>query len=307
MKDPYSILGVAKTATQDEIKNAYRALAKKNHPDLNPGNKEKEARFKEAAAAYDLIGNPEARAKFDRGETEESFQGAGAGAGARGGPFYYETGGPGSRYSYDFGGGLDEDMFEQLFGGAGKRPRGRRARSANMPGEDLLFQMEVDFRDSVIGAEREITLPGGKTLRVKIPAGVESGSRLRFKGQGSAGIGSGPSGDAYVEIIVRPHPQFTRSGRDLETEMPIAFYDALTGGEIEVPTIEGKVALKVPPGVSTGSRLRVKGRGVGPLQGDRGDLFVRLKVVMPKRPSEELKEAAREWKQKFSYDAGGEA
>lgn len=304
MKDPYSVLGVAKTATQDEIKNAYRAIAKKNHPDLNPGNKEKEARFKEAAAAYERIGTPEARAKFDRGETEEAFQGAGAGA--RGGPFYYETGGQGGgRYGFDFGGGggFDEDVFEQLFRGGG----GRRARGSNAPGEDQLFQMEVDFRDSVLGAEREITLPGGKQLRVKIPAGVESGSRLRFKGQGGPGHGKGQPGDAYVEILVRPHPAFTRNGRDLETELPVTFYDALTGAELEVPTIEGKVALRVPPGVSTGSRLRVKGRGVGPLQGHRGDLFVRLKVVMPKIPPDELRAAAAEWKKKFPYEPGGEA
>lgn len=307
MKDPYSVLGVSKTASQEEIKNAYRAIAKKNHPDLNPGNKEKEAKFKEAAQAYERIGTAEARAKFDRGETEEAFEGAGAGA--RGGPFYYQTGpggGPGGgRYGFDFGGGgFDEDLFEQLFrgGGAGRG----RARGGDAAGEDQLFQMEVDFRDSVLGAEREITLPGGKKLRVKIPAGVESGTRLRFRGQGGPGRGKGEPGDAYVEILVRPHPSFTRVGRDLETELPITFYDALAGAELEVPTIEGKVALRVPPGVSTGSRLRVKGRGVGPLQGARGDLFVRLKVVMPKSPPEGLRAAAAEWRAKFPYEPGGD-
>lgn len=310
MKDPYSVLGVSKSASQDEIKNAYRAIAKKNHPDLNPGNKEKEAKFKEAAHAYEQIGTPEARAKFDRGETEEAFQGAGA-SGARSGPFYYQTGGqaggPGGRYSYDFGQGFDEDIFENLFRGGGRAGARGRGQAQDWPGEDQLYQMEVDFRDAVLGAEREITLPGAKKLSVKIPAGLESGTRLRFRGQGGPGHGKGPAGDAYVEVRVRPHPLFTRNGQDLETEVPIAFYDALSGAEIAVPTIEGRVALQVPPGVSTGSRLRVKGHGVASARGERGDLYVRLKIAMPKNPSADLQSEAREWKKKFSYDPGGQS
>lgn len=300
MKDPYTVLGVSKTATQDEIKNAYRSLAKKNHPDLNPGNKEREAKFKDAAQAYEQIGTPEARAKFDRGETEEAFAGA---QGQRGRPFYHETkGGDGGRYSYSYGGGgMDDDFFENLFRQAGGG--GRSSRPESYPGEDQLYQMEVDFRDAALGAEREITLPGGKKLQIKIPAGIESGARLRFKGQGGPGHGQAPAGDAYVEISVRPSTQFTRKGKDLESEAAITFYDALLGAEIEVPTLDGNVSLKIPPGVSSGSKLRVRGKGVGSKTGERGDQLVSLKIVMPKTIPPEMRKTLEEWKEKHSYSA----
>jgi len=299
MKDPYTILGVSKTATQDEIKNAYRSLAKKNHPDLNPGNKEREAKFKDAAQAYEQIGSPEARAKFDRGETEEAF------AGGRGGPYYHEAkaGGDGGRYTYSYGGGgMDDDFFENLFrqSGAGGRGGGRREHG---PGEDQLYQMEVEFRDAALGAEREIALPGGKKLQIKIPAGVESGARLRFKGQGGPGLGQGAAGDAFVEIHVRPSSQFTRKGRDVESEASITVYDALLGGEVEVPTLDGNISLKVPPGVSSGSKLRIRGKGIGSKTGERGDQLVALRIVMPKSIPPEMKQMLAEWKEKHPYSA----
>lgn len=295
MKDPYQVLGVSKSATQDEIRNAYRAIAKKNHPDLNAGNKEREAKFKDAAEAYERIGTPEARAKFDRGETQEAFAGA---QGARGRPFYYETQGSGeSRYGNM---GFDEDFFENLFRQAGQ---GRGGRRGDFSGEDHLYQMEVDFRDAALGAEREITLPGDKKLQIRIPAGVESGARLRFKGQGGPGAGRGAPGDAYVEIHVREHPGFQRRGKDIESEVPVTFFEALTGAEIQVPTIDGSVSLKIPAGVSSGSRLRVRGKGIAQKSGERGDQIVSLKVVMPKNPPPELQRAAAEWKDKFPYSA----
>jgi DnaJ-class molecular chaperone len=312
MKDAYETLGVSKTASQDEIKSAYRSLAKKFHPDLNPGNKEREARFKEISAAYEKVGEPEARKKYDRGETDEMGAGPGA-AGASayggfgGGPFYYETQGgeAGGRYSnFSFGGGADNDFFENLFRQAGQ---GGRSRSGDAPGEDQLYQMEISFRDAVLGAERELTLPGGKKLHVVIPPGVDTGSRLRFRGQGGPGFGKGPAGDAYVEVSVRPLEGFTRKGKDLETEVPISFLEALRGGEVEVPTVEGKVQLKVPPGLSSGSRLRVKGKGVAGKGGERGDQYVVLKVVMPKKISTELAEAVRAWGSKFDYNPRSDA
>lgn len=317
MKDAYETLGVSRTASQDEIKNAYRSLAKKYHPDLNPGNKEREARFKEISAAYEKIGDADSRAKYDRGETEEFMHAGGPGAGGagaygfRGGerPFYYHTqdGGEGGRYSFNFGQGMgDSDFFEELLrqagAGAGPGGRGRGARATDFPGEDELYQMELSFRDAVLGTERDLTLPNGKKLHVVIPPGVDNGSRLRFRGQGGAGVGKGPAGDAYVEILVKPQPGFTRKGQDLETEVPISFVEAIEGGEIEVPTIDGKVSLKIPAGVSTGSRLRVRGKGVPAPKGERGDQYVVLKIVMPKKIDPELQAAVRAWQGRYSYN-----
>jgi len=303
--DPYSILGVAKTATLDEVKNAYRTLAKKHHPDLNPGNKSAETKFKEINAAYELIGTPEMKSKFDRGETAEQQEQANR---ARpGGPSYYNTQQEGGRYSYSFdrGGGMD-DLFENLFQGGARGAGGGRARSGSASGEDQLYQMEVEFRDSILGVEREISLPSGKKLRVKIPPGVESGARLRFKGQGGAGIGQGPAGDAYVEILVRPQPGFNRVGNDLETETPVSFIEAVLGAEVPLTTLDGTVMLKVPEGVTTGSRLRVKGKGVPYGDKQRGDLIVKLKIALPKKIDPALKDALRSWDGKFSYNPRSE-
>jgi DnaJ-class molecular chaperone len=309
-KDPYQILGVSKSATQDEIKNAYRGLAKKLHPDLNPGNKIAETKFKEVASAYEQVGTAEARTKFDRGETPEqqneqarrAYEEARTGQG-RDEPFYYNTQQGGGRYSSAFGQDMGgEEFFENLFRSAG-RSRGRKAEPAeeDIRGEDQLYQMEIDFKDSVLGAEREITLPQGKKLKVKIPAGVVSGMKLRFKNQGGAGHKNGSAGDAYVEIKVRPSTDFKRVENDLETEISVSFIEALIGAEIQVPTIDGTVMLKVPPGVTTGSRLRVRGKGV--VSGStRGDQIVVLKVMTPKTVDPDLQAAIRDWNGKFSYN-----
>ncbi len=304
MKDPYSILGVSKSATQDEIKSAYRNLAKKHHPDLNPGNKEAEKKFKDISVAYDTLGNPDQRAKFDRGDTPEQQQEAYARASQAGGgaPRYHETQQNGGRYAYSFGGDFSgENFFENLFGGRG-RPR---AQSADYRGEDALYQMPIDFRDSILGAEREITLPTGKRLQVKIPPGVETGTRLRFKGQGGPGMGKGPAGDAYVETVVREQTEFKRVGNNIETELPVSFFEALLGVEVRVPTVDGSVLLKIPPGVSTGSRLRIKGKGVASAK-ESGDQIVVLKVAMPKKVDPALQEAVRTLGEKFSYDPRAE-
>ncbi len=313
MKDPYGVLGVSKTAAQDEIRNAYRKLAKKYHPDLNPGNKAAEARFKEIQEAYDKIGEPEKRAKFDRGETEEQQQGPFRG---RRGPYYYETQtGPGSRYAGSFsfedlfgGGGasegFDEDLLRDLFGRA---RAGTRRSSGARRGEDELYHMEVSFRDAVLGAERQITLPSGKRLEVKIPPGVDTGTRLRFAGQAMPPPGGGPAGDVYVELLVQPSSRFKRSGKDLELELPISLAEALFGGEVRVPTLDGQVMLRIPPGVSSGTKLRVRGKGVpAPGGGERGDLMVSLQVKMPSRIDPELSQAIRRWSEKHPEDPRGE-
>ncbi len=305
MKDPYTVLGVSKTATQDEIKTAYRNLAKKLHPDLNPGNKSAEEKFKDIATAYERIGTAEARGKFDRGETEAQQQEQArryANTQDGRGPFYHETQQGGGRYSSAFGeefGG--DEFFENLFRAAGQGRASGRPGARGMRGEDHLYQMEIEFRDAVRGAEREIALATGKKLQIKIPPGVETGARLRFKGQGGLGSGATAAGDATIEITVKPLAGFIRVGNDIETELPISFFEALLGAEVKVPTLDGLVMLKVPPGVSTGNRLRVRGKGVA-MPSAVGDQIVVLKVMMPKKVEPEFEVAVREWSARYSYN-----
>ncbi len=298
MKSPYQILGVKETATQDEIKKAYRALAKKHHPDLNPGNKQNEIKFKEIAHAYDLIGTPDARAKFDRGETDESHAGQGTQDKRKQWSSFYDSQQNSRSHSRSFADTFgDEDFFENLFRGG----KGGFRRERNMENEDTHYQMEVSFKDSIIGAEKVITLANGKSLKIKIPKGVTSGTKLRFKGQGQSDLENIPPGDAYVQIIVLPLEGYERNGLDIETELPISFIEALVGTEIEVHTMYGPVMLKIPPGVSTGSKLRIKGKGVETNEGI-GNHIVKLKIVTPKEVTPELQKAIKSWQGKFDYN-----
>lgn len=293
MSDPYQILGLSKTATQDEIKKAYRKLAKSHHPDLNPGNKEAEKKFKEISHAFDQIGTAEARAKFDRGETQENP------FGERGsGRSYYHTqqDDEGGRYSYSFDGDLGEDFFQEIFGRARGGHHSRRPFERS--GEDELYQMEVDFKDAILGGEKLITLPQGKKLQVKIPAGVQDGAKLRFKGLGGPGTGNAPAGDMYVEIHIKPQKGFERIGDDVESEVEISFMEALLGAEVSVPTLSGNVMLKIPAGVSTGSKLRIRDKGVP----GKGHQIVKLKIVMPKEVDPALQEAIRHLQPKYDYN-----
>lgn len=304
MTDPYQILGLQKSASLDEIKKSYRKLAKKYHPDLNPGNKDAEKKFKELSHAFDLVGTKEARDKFDRGETDEQKQDMHdeymrqQKSQSRQRPFYQQTQEAGGRYTSSFGEEMgDDDLFSSLFG-AGRR--GRR-HQGNLAGEDELYQLEVDFMEAASGGEKVITLPSGKKLQVKIPAGIQPGQKLKFKGLGGAGVGNGPAGDAYVQITIKTSDKFQREGNEILSELPISFFEALNGAEIEVPTIDGSVMLKIPPGVSSGSRLRIRSKGAG--AGDkRGNHIVVLKVVMPKEPPEELKNAIKDLAEKYSYN-----
>jgi DnaJ-class molecular chaperone len=303
MTDPYATLGVSKNASLEEIKLAYRKLAKKYHPDLNPGNKEIEAKFKDVAHAFDLIGTKEAKEKFDSGETDEQKQhmyeeymrNQGK---RRQGPFYHSTQDGSSRYSSAFGEGIDDDIFSSFFG------RGGRAQSMDFPGQDEKYQLEVDFKEAALGGEKIITLPNGRKLQVKIPPGIQEGQKLRFKGLGGAGIGKGAPGDAYIEISIKPSPHFIREGQNIISEVPISFFEAIQGAEIEVETIDGPVLLKVPPGVSSGTKLRIKQKGAG--AGDkRGNHLVSLKIVMPKDPPPALRQEVAELATRFSYNPRG--
>lgn len=307
MIDPYKTLHVDKKASLDEIKKSYRKLAKQYHPDLNPGNKEAERKFKDVSHAFDMIGTEEARGKYDRGETEdqqrhqyEQYRKAHEGRQQSGG----------HRYASSFGFGEDfdgEDLFESLFGRGTRRGHGhgRSSQGMDFAGEDELYQMEVDFKEAALGAEKVITLPNGKKLQIKIPAGIESGKKLKFKGLGKPGMGAGPAGDIYVQINVKSMPGFTRVDHDIHTEVPISFFEALNGAEIEVPTIDGPVMLKVPPGVSTGSKLRIKHKGAG--HGDtRGNQIVTLKIVMPKNITPEMQAAIGQLQNQFAYNPRGQ-
>jgi DnaJ-class molecular chaperone len=291
MKNPYEVLGVSKTATQDEIKSAYRKLAKKLHPDLNPGNKEIENKFKEVAAAYELIGTADQRAKYDRGETQEQQQQQWQQQRqySRGqGPFYWETqgGGGDSRYSFS---DIDPEIFESIFGQARGGGFGGSGRQRQRGPQDSHYQLEIDLKDAVLGAEKEITLPSGKRLKVKIPPGIKSGQKLRLAGQGDGG------GDAYIEIIERPSEKFRRVGDDLYIDAPISFADAILSGDVIVPTIDGQVSLKIPKGVTTGTKIRVKGKGAPKRGGGRGDQIVNVQIDIPKDIDPQLENAVREW------------
>lgn len=295
MRDPYEVLGVTKGADTKEIKKAYRKLARTLHPDLHPGDKAAEERFKEVASAYDLLSDAEKKAAYDRGEIDAS----GAPRAER--RFYrdYAEAGPGgARYAdpneffYDLGGA---DIFADLFRGA--RRDARKARGA-----DLQQRIEVDFLDAVNGAQRELLLPDGRRLKVTIPPGTTDGQTLRLKGQGAASPGGGPSGDLHLEIRVRPHPQFTRKDNDIYAELPVTLGEAVLGGRIEVPTVDGTVSMTVPKGANTGTRLRVRGKGAPPPGGGpRGDHYVTLKVMLPPSPDDELVRFVEEWSPKHPY------
>jgi len=298
-EDLYSVLGVARTAKAEDIAKAYRKLAKKLHPDLNPGDKAAENKFKQITAAYDILGDADKRRRYDLGEIDASGQ-------ERPQQRYYREyagGEDGARYrstaGYEDLGGFS-DLFGDLFG------RGGGARSGSqrfaMRGQDAQYRLEIGFLEAVNGAKKRITLPDGGTLDVTIPAGVEEGQVMRLKGKGMPGLGGADAGDALVEILVRPHPVFKREGDDILVEVPITFDEAVLGGKVEVPTITGNVSATVPAGTNTGKTLRLKGRGIKRKNGKQGDELVKLTVVMPDRIDEELKTFAEEWRDKHRYD-----
>lgn len=296
MIDPYKILEVPKTATEDEIKKSFRRLAKKYHPDLNPGNKDSEHKFKELNEAYGMIGTKEAREKYDRGEAfdETMFRDA---AGSRSGPFYRDFQDGGGRYTYYYDGDAD-DILSSLFGTFGGGGGG-----FSTDGQDYVYTMSVDIKDAVHGAEREIVMPGGRRLKVRIPPGIEEGAKLRFKGQGGPGHGKGKQGDAYVVISIAPSDVFKRSGRNIETEVSISLDEAVNGSKINVPTIDGPVLLTVPAGVNTGTKLRIKGKGMAEHGGKRrGDQIVTLKIVLPDAVDGQFREFISNWSRNHPYN-----
>ena len=295
-RNPYEVLGVKPAASDEELRAAYRKLAKRYHPDLNPNNKEAEARFKEIASAYDLLSDKDKRARFDRGEIDAS--------GAERQPAYsyrgYADAEPGAKYHAEGVAPEDLDDLFSFFNRGRGRPGGQGG-TLRMRGADQHFLLTVDFLEAVNGAKKRLEL-GDRALDVTIPAGLRDGQVLRLKEQGGPGIGGGPAGDAFIEVHVAPHPLFRRDGDDIHIELPVTLGEAALGGRIAVPTPTGEVTMTVPPDSNTGSKLRLRGRGVPRTDGSRGDQYVTLKVMLPEGSDAALKDFLRQWAPAHPYD-----
>ncbi|HSM92497.1 MAG TPA: J domain-containing protein [Anaeromyxobacteraceae bacterium] len=296
-RDLYDVLGVARTASADEIKRAYRRLAKKYHPDVNPGDKAAEERFKEVTAAsevlsdpkkrklYDEFGPDSLRSGFDERRAEEYRRYRSQGVPPGGMPFDF-----GDFRTVDVGGGAFDfsSIFGEIFGQAARR----RGQPFAENGADAEVEVEVALREAVLGGERDVRV-GGRTLRVKVPAGVGDGSQIRLAGQGGPGQHGGRPGDLFLRVRLAEHPLLRRDGRDLSIDLPITIPEAVEGAEVTLPTFEGPVRFRVPPASQSGKRIRLKGKGLPDLRGGaRGDLYAVVRIVLPE-PSEKLAKAAR--------------
>jgi DnaJ-class molecular chaperone len=304
--DPYRALGLAKSATADDIKKAYRKLVRTSHPDLHPDDAGAEARFKEITAAHDLLKDPATRARFDAGEIDASG-----------------TERPQRRYYRDFAEAADNpyqqrqgfdtqgdpaDIFAEILRQRTRQGgRGFDDQGFPMPGPDMRFVLEVPFLDAVRGGEMRITLPEGQALAVRIPQGSQDGQTLRLRGKGGAGHGGGPAGDALITLSVRTHPVFRREGDDILVTLPITIDEAILGAKVTAPTILGPVSLTVPKGVSSGRVLRLRGRGVAGVSGKvAGDQLVELRIVAPPRIDDALRDFLTDWRKTNSHDPRAE-
>ncbi len=281
-KDYYAVLGVPKDATQDDIRRAYRKLAREYHPDLNSDD-DAEERFKELGEAYEVLSDSEKRERYDRlgaqwraredapgaGDFEDFFAGQGFGS---------DVGG-------EFGDGVFSDFFERLFGdGAGYRASGP------LRGRDREALLELSLEDALAGGRRRLTLDDGRSIEVNIPAEVREGQRIRLGGQGGAGRDGGPAGDLYLPVRLKPHPRFRRQGDDLLVDVDVAPWEAALGATVPVPTLTGDAQVRMPAGSSSGRRLRLRGRGLPRRGGERGNLYAVVQIAVPKEPSEEERE-----------------
>ena len=295
MDDPYKILGVSKGASDADVKKAYRKLAKKLHPDLNPGDKKAEEQFKEVSAAFDLLGDPEKRAKFDRGEIDAS------GAERPEHKYYKEYAGTAGAERYQSEAGVDDlgDIFSDLFG---RQRQGGRP-NFKVRGGDAHYKLGVDFLDAVTGATKRITLPDGSSFDVKVPEGVKAGQSIRLRGKGGPGVNGGPDGDAFVEIAVNPHPVFRREGDDILMDLPVTLDEAVLGAKVETPTIGGRVRVTIPEGASSGQTLRLRNKGVKNATTKKpGDQKCIIKIVSPATIDDDLKAFMESWRAAHHYD-----
>jgi DnaJ-class molecular chaperone len=329
MRDPYDVLGVSRSASAADIKNAYRKLAKKHHPDANKQDPKAASRFSELNAAYEIVGEDDKRKAFDRGEIDaegkprfQGFEGAGQRGGA-GGPFggqegAFETftwgpegmqrssgrgGGGGAR-----GGGGFEDVLRDMFGGLGGAARARRGGGSQFeedevvqaPGRDVTATATITLEEAAKGTTRRVQLPTGKELEVKVPAGLTDGQQIRLKGQGLAMPG-GKAGDVLITVSIAPHHLFQREGNDLRIELPVTLYEAVLGAKVRVPTLGGAVELSIPPNTSSGRTFRLKGKGF-PAKGGAGDLMATVRIVLPENGDQALDELMTSWRELRPYD-----
>jgi len=297
--DLYAVLGVKHTATNDEIRRAYRKLAKDLHPDQNKGDQKAEEKFKRVSAAFAVLGNPEKRKRYDAGEID-------AMGNERANPFYrdYGAGTAGARGAY--GGGFEgfhsgagdfSDLFGDLFGKRG--PGG----AFTMRGMDYRYNLEITFLEAVNGTKKRVQFPDNETLDISVPSGIETGQTLRLKHKGGPGAGRGEPGDALIELRVQPHPLFGREGDNIILEVPISLDEAILGARVEVPTIGGRVTVAVPKGASSGQVLRLRGKGIkNNRTGAHGDQLITLKIVLPAHVDGELERLIRDWTHKHPYD-----
>lgn len=299
-KDPYAVLGVSKSASDDEIRKAYRKLAKGLHPDLNPDDPKAEARFKEVSQAYGIIGDPEKRKQFDRGEIDA--EGGRSHAGAGGGYHYYSRGAGGGAGPEAAAGGFADfgDIFSDLFGRGGGGAGGGFGETFRGKPRDARYTLSINLLEAVRGVEKRITLPGGSTLDVRIPPGIRDGQTLRLKGKGPKA--GNRAADALVTINVLPHKDFSLRGDDLYYDLSVSLSEAVLGGKVEVPTPSGRVSLTIPPGSNSGTTLRLKGKGMPKKGKGHGDQYVKLRVVLPDDKDGALKSFVTDWSKTHGYN-----
>jgi DnaJ-class molecular chaperone len=307
MRDPYEILGIPKTAGGEDVKRAFRRLAKRFHPDQNKSDPKAKEKFAEANAAYEILGDEKKRRQFDRGEIDaegkpkfQGFEGFGGGPGARSGFEHFEFSmGPGGTRR----GGFDpSDIISDLFGGLGGASRNRAGSQRPSParGEDVAANVTVGLSESVKGTQARVELPTGRTLDIAIPAGIADGKQIRLKGQGHAAGAGGTPGDAIVTVRIAKHPYLTVDGRDLRLELPVSLYEVVLGAKVTVPTLEGAVELAIPPGSNGGKTLRLRSKG---LPGSpAGDLLVSLRIVLPAGSDPEFQTLMQRWRTEKPYD-----
>jgi len=321
MRDPYEVLGVSKGASEADIKSAFRRLAKKLHPDANKHDPKAASRFAELNAAYEVVGDADKRKAFDRGEIDaegkprfQGFEGYGAQPGGGG----FHPGGGGHFESFSFGpdgfrrsssgpgaGGF-EDLLRGMFGGRARASQGFGSQfetedfAPPAGGQDLHASLTITLSDAAKGTKTRVHLPTGKDVEVKIPAGIASGRQIRLKGQGWPSA-TGRSGDALITVNVAPHPLFKPDGADLRLELPITLYEAVLGGKVRVPTLDGAVELAIPAGTNSGRTFRLKGKGLKAKSG-AGDLLATVRILMPEQVDDEFKELMKKWRDSKSYD-----
>src|SRR5215472_2575759 len=292
---PYEVLGVKPDASAEEIRKVYRKLAKQLHPDLNPGKPAAEERFKAVSAAYDLLSDPEKRARYDRGEIDESGAERPPRAYYRG----YAEGSEGRKYQPE--GEMDLGDLEDLFAAFGSAGRAGGRGTFRARGSDRLFTLTVDFVEAATGGKKRLSLTPDEWLDVTIPSGIEDGQVLRLRGKGGPGFGSGAAGDALIEEQVAPHPLFRRDGDDIKIELPVSLAEAVLGARVMVPTVTGPVAMTIPKASDTGAQLRLRGKGIQRAK-NPGDQYVTLKVMIGPSGDPELAEFVEKWAARHPFD-----